>query len=298
MENLNKPLVSIWCTAFNHEKYIHDCLASFINQKTNFHFEIIVHDDASTDKTQEIIKIFELQNRGLFNNIYQTENQFKKSKSLIPILSKISRGKYIALCDGDDYWTDPLKLQKQVEFLEGNENVSACFHDAWILNEISNTKEPFPILEKELLETEDLIKFGWTIPTHSLVFRNDSLPIPDWFNYIKNGDYSLQLILSLSGPLYKFNEKMGVYRQHPNGLHNSFSKNRVYLKNQVLKVLYFFNYYSNFKYDNLITKTAQHHLESIIELPVKPNKNTRDDRPLAAKCFSKSFWKRKINEWL
>ena len=121
MEKINEPLVSIICPTFNHEEYIRKTLYSFLSQKTNFSFEIIVHDDASTDKTLEIVKEFELNYPNLFNNIYQTDNQFSKDPSSVSrIMFAKAKGKYIALCEGDDYWIDPYKLQKQVDFLEKN----------------------------------------------------------------------------------------------------------------------------------------------------------------------------------
>lgn len=116
------PIVSIVCTAFNHENFIRDALEGFIMQKTNFPFEIIVHDDASIDKTASIIKKYESEYPQLFVSIYQTENQFSKKEVNIwtDITFPRARGKYIAICEGDDYWTDPYKLQKQVDFLENN----------------------------------------------------------------------------------------------------------------------------------------------------------------------------------
>lgn len=129
MENL--PLVSIICTSYNHEAYIKEALEGFVMQKTNFPFEIIVHDDASTDNTASIVKSYEVKYPELFVNIYQTENQYSKGNGDVGrIVYGAARGKYIAICEGDDYWSDPLKLQKQVDFLEKNEGYGVVFTDA------------------------------------------------------------------------------------------------------------------------------------------------------------------------
>ena len=116
-----EPLVSICCITYNHEKYIRDAIEGFLVQKTNFPIEIIIHDDASTDKTATVIKKYEEKYPDLFICIYQNENQY--SKGIKPFRTYVfpkARGKYIAICEGDDYWTDPNKLQKQVDFLEAH----------------------------------------------------------------------------------------------------------------------------------------------------------------------------------
>jgi len=113
------PLVSIDCITYNHKQYIRDAIEGFLMQITNFPVEILIHDDASTDGTAEIIREYEKQYPWLIKPVYQTENQYSKHNGII---SKIqyarARGKYLAFCEGDDYWTDPYKLQKQVDFLE------------------------------------------------------------------------------------------------------------------------------------------------------------------------------------
>ena len=123
------PLVSISCITYNHKQYIRDAIEGFLMQRTNFPVEILIHDDASTDGTAEIIREYEKQYPWLIKPVYQTENQYSKHNSFISI-SKIqygrALGKYIAFCEGDDYWTDPYKLQKQVDFLESNVWVDIC----------------------------------------------------------------------------------------------------------------------------------------------------------------------------
>jgi glycosyltransferase involved in cell wall biosynthesis len=134
-EETTELIVSVICTTYNHEAYIKDALEGFVMQKTNFTFEIIVHDDASTDSTAKIIKEYEEKYPDLFVTIYQTENQYSKKEVNIwtDILYPVARGKYIAICEGDDYWTDPFKLQKQFNFLTKNKDYSLVFTDTDIL---------------------------------------------------------------------------------------------------------------------------------------------------------------------
>ncbi|HPW37667.1 MAG TPA: glycosyltransferase, partial [Syntrophorhabdus sp.] len=137
-----KPFVSIGCTTFNHGKYIRECIEGFLLQKTDFPIEIIIHDDASTDNTPQIIDEYAKRYSGLIVPILQTENQY--SKGINPFISFVfprARGKYIALCEGDDYWADPLKLQKQVDFLEANPDYVISYHNAMIVDEDGNIIE-------------------------------------------------------------------------------------------------------------------------------------------------------------
>lgn len=129
MESVEKEelLVTIQCITYNQELYIRQCLEGFVLQKTHFRFEAIVHDDASTDKTAEIIREFADKYPDIIKPIYETENQYsKRDGSLARIMNEHTFGKYVAACEGDDYWIDPLKLQKQVDFLESNPDYGLC----------------------------------------------------------------------------------------------------------------------------------------------------------------------------
>jgi len=123
------PMISIICNTYNHEKYVQDALESFLMQKTSIPIEILVHDDASPDKTANIIRKYESKNPNLFNNIYQDLNQYSKGVSITAqIQIPRAKGKYIAFCEGDDYWTDSEKLQIQYDFMERHPECSACCH--------------------------------------------------------------------------------------------------------------------------------------------------------------------------
>ena len=127
-QDIDNPVVSIACTTYNQKKFIKKTLEGFLIQKTSFPVEIVIHDDASTDGTKEIIKEYENKYPHLFRVIYQTENQYSKKIDIANkfVYPKI-KSKYVATCEGDDYWTDPLKLQKQVNFLDKNDDYGLVY---------------------------------------------------------------------------------------------------------------------------------------------------------------------------
>ena len=132
---METPLVSIVCDVYNHEPYLRKCLDGFVMQETTFPFEILIHDDASSDHSSDIIHEYEKRYPALFKPIYQKVNQYSKGvKIWATIQFPRAKGKFIAICEGDDYWTDPLKLQKQVDFLEKNKDIGLCFTDYSIRN--------------------------------------------------------------------------------------------------------------------------------------------------------------------
>lgn len=209
------PLVSIICTAYNHEAYIKDALEGFVMQKTNFQFEIIVHDDASTDNTASIVKSYELKYPELFANIYQIENQYSKGNGDVGrTVYGAARGKYIALCEGDDYWTDPFKLQKQVDFLEANDDYSICYHrvkelfpNGKCLPEIMNKSN-----KEETFTIYNLAKSNF-IHTPSVIFRKENInKLPNWFKESPIGDYPLHMLNAKCGKIKYLPELMAIYR--------------------------------------------------------------------------------------
>lgn len=130
------PLVTVRCLVYNHEPYLRQCLEGFVMQKTNFPFEAIVHDDASTDGSAAIIREYAEKYPDIIKPIFETENQYSKHDgSIRRIMNEHTRGKYVALCEGDDYWIDPLKLQKQVDFLESHPDYGLVHTDFEIISE-------------------------------------------------------------------------------------------------------------------------------------------------------------------
>jgi glycosyltransferase involved in cell wall biosynthesis len=220
----NAPLVSICCTVYNHEPYLHDCFEGFVMQKTNFPFEILVHDDASTDKSADIIREYTAKYPGLFKPIYQTENQHSQGKNpnscyLFPRV----QSKYIALCEGDDYWIDPYKLQKQVDFLEKNDEYGLV-HTAFKTVgpdggeiEMDFYKNIRLLTNKEFAFTDMLI-YGLKIMTLSVCLRTSLMTdFSEWFVY----DYWRFLDVARKSKIHYINEEMVAYRIHQASLMRS-----------------------------------------------------------------------------
>ena len=219
----NNPLVSICCLSYNHEKFLKEAIESFLMQITDFPFEIIIHDDASTDGSSSIIKEYEQKFPHLFITICQTQNQYSQGIQPWPqFVFPLARGKYIALCEGDDYWTDPLKLQKQVDFLESHPDFVFVFHDASILNQTSG-RSTVRIGDRNIDEIVDLesVIIQKNISTASLLFRNKTVDfdhLPGWYHDILQEDYVLAVLLAEKGPGKFMREVMSVYRIHDGGV--------------------------------------------------------------------------------
>ncbi len=225
---MKEPLVTIACISYNHSQYIRDAIEGFLMQKTNFPVEIRIFDDASTDGTQEIIKEY-AKNHANIITFLMTENQWSKGKyGLIDWIFPSAKGKYIALCEGDDYWIDPYKLQKQVDFLEENSDYVICFHKVLILKNKKFKKDYITKVPDETTTLEDLIRFGNFIHTPSVLFRNDL--IDKFSHYFRNciiGDYPLYVLLTRYGKIKYINEVMAVYRIHDGGYWSNRNKNDI-----------------------------------------------------------------------
>jgi glycosyltransferase involved in cell wall biosynthesis len=253
------PLVSISCITYNHEKYIRDAIEGFLMQKTTFPIEILIHDDASTDNTATIVREYEVKYPQLIKPIYQTENQYSKKDGTIGRIQRgRARGKYYATCEGDDYWTDPLKLQKQVEFLENNSEYVACYHNA-IINYVDKKNKNHlynKINESRNVSLEEIIN-NWSVPTASIVMRKKVIDnLPDWRNNIYSGDYTLILLCLNIGKLYFINEVMSVYNVSLKGSSASsqIKGNSTFVFNEHIKLLKYFNEYTNEVYNSIIKK--------------------------------------------
>lgn len=223
-----EPVVSICCLTYNHILYIRQCLDGFMMQKINFPIEILIYDDASTDGTQGIIREYEKKYPDIIKPIYQKENQYSKGikVSLVYNYSR-AKGKYIALCEGDDYWTDPYKLQKQVDFLESHPDYVMCSHR---FNQY--------IQEKELLEEEqdkdfkgadydlkNLIGGKWLTQTLTVMYRRSALDLKRYAAYGMSMDMILFYELLRNGKGYCFPDIMAVYRLHNGGVWSEVSLN-------------------------------------------------------------------------
>lgn len=260
-----KVLVSICCLTYQHEKYISQAIEGFLSQKTNFSFEILIHDDASTDSTAEIVKEYEKKYPNIIKPIYQKENQYSKGVSLSAKYQfPRAKGKYIALCEGDDYWTDPYKLQKQVDVMEKNERCSMCFHSAFILDskmmnnlDINNLAKPNSLRRLQTSKGGFFFEGGSGAPTASILFRSKLLEdIPNFFYKSPVGDMPLKLILSYLGDIIYIDEPMSVRRKGISGswndiIYNSLTKEKEYLLGMI-KMLESYNAYSKERNNSLV----------------------------------------------
>lgn len=218
-------LVSICCITYNHASYIRQCLDGFIMQKTDFTFEILIHDDASTDGTEEIIREYAIRYPETIKPLYEKENQWVLGRRGSKTFNyPRAKGKYIALCEGDDYWTDPLKLQKQVDFLEANPDYSMCFHNA-IESWDNGEKEDviFSNITDRDYEAVEVYK-NWIIPTASVLFKVNIIQSEFYTKVISSnktfifGDIVLFLTCSKFGKIRGMKDVMSVYRRHKGGV--------------------------------------------------------------------------------
>ena len=217
------PIVSVCVTTYNLESYISEALDSLLKQQTQYSFEIVICDDCSRDKTCSIIKKYQLE---FPNKIRLIEAE--KNLGMLPNFIKslnAAQGKYIAVCDGDDYWIDPFKLEKQVSFLESNSDFSACYGNSYVLNQETGEKiiaknQIWDVANSEELLLHDDFKVDNVplSPGHisAFVFRNVlQNNYPKWF-YEVDGvtDFPLYLMLSKFGKAKFINEPLSVYRIH------------------------------------------------------------------------------------
>lgn len=267
--------VSICCVTYNHLPYIERCLEGFVSQKTDFPFEILVHDDASTDGTTQIVKEFENSHPHLFRNVYQTVNQFQIQNTLANILFRNAKGDYIALCEGDDYWTDPFKLQKQVDFLENNPEFILTSGNVIDIIEPNKEVVHHPIVEGEF-SFDELVKKSY-VSTLTAVFRNISFPA-DFWNYVSRihaGDYPLYFMLLQHGKLKVFPDIFGCYRRHSQGVFSqkSFIESHE-LAIQSNKIIIEYHKLKGWKYKALyasIGRSNYYCLENALEIGHKAN---------------------------
>ncbi|KKG09287.1 glycosyltransferase [Methanosarcina sp. 2.H.A.1B.4] len=221
MDEAQEPLVSICCITYNQEKYIRDAIESFLMQETDFPFEIIIHDDASTDGTADIIREYEKKYPRIIKPIYQTENQYSKGIKVTLLACKESKGKYIAFCEGDDYWTYPLKLQKQIMEMEKHPECHISFHPAIIKwDDGSRVNQTMCLHSKKhtVFTTEEVILGGGGgMPTNSIIINNLVMPrIISFFEMAKeapSGDYYIQILGAENGGALYLTDIMSVYRR-------------------------------------------------------------------------------------
>lgn len=205
-------LLSVCMVVYNQEQYVRDALDSVLMQKVNFPIEIIISDDCSMDATPEILHEYSVTFPGIVKPVFGSKNLGYPNNQRRSL--EAATGKYIALCDSDDYWTDPYKLQKQVDYLESHPECAICFHNVMNIYDgtIGHRSLLVPLDFPSELTIEDVITRKWFLATNSEVFRSEYLTFPDWYDSVLHIDYVLNLILSQRGTLHYMPDVMSVYR--------------------------------------------------------------------------------------
>ncbi|WP_310993585.1 glycosyltransferase family 2 protein [Aequorivita marina] len=237
-----QPTVSVCVQTYQHALYIKDCLDGILMQKTDFTIEILLRDDASNDGTAEICKDYAARHPNKFNLLLYSENQFVKGVKPLPDNVKRAKGKYIAMCEGDDYWTDPLKLQKQVDFLEQNAEYVACFHKYKELVDGAFSEKILPDIEDDFVITKKNFFDKWYTKTLTVVFRKDVHSSIDYSMYEKHRDTTLFYELLKINNAICLNFIAGVYRIHQGGIWSLKSKRDRDIAAYIhLEEIYYFN---------------------------------------------------------
>ncbi|MFA7084220.1 MAG: glycosyltransferase [Arcobacteraceae bacterium] len=270
--HLSNPVVSVCCTTYNHASYIKKAIDSFLMQKTNFPFEIIIRDDASTDDTAQIISQYQKKYPNIIKPIFEQHNMYKKGVKAFPIVFQQAQGQYLALCEGDDYWNDPYKLQKQIDFLEQHPEYSMSFHNSNRLDETTNTYiDDYPNIEQDRdFSLLDFITSNYASTT-TIVRRNQPFNYPPNFHKIKFADWPLNLIFASKGKIRYHAQAMATYRIHRGGVwsgNTEIKKNRytIYMLEEMNK---YFSYKYHKEFSKVILKQIYQQIKNYLLLGQK-----------------------------
>ena len=299
----NEIEVSIYCFAFNHERYIRKALEGFVNQKTSFEYEVIVHDDASTDGTARIIAEYADKYPKIIKPIFQSVNQYSKGVSILNqyIAPKLQSTKYYAVCEGDDYWLDNNKLQIQYEYMETHSACSLCVHNTKIIAEDGTDLRRLinPNISDKDYHTEEIIKAGGggLFHTSSFFWRKEfGLHVPNSFKIKGIGDFNHAIYLSTVGDVHYFGKVMSAYRQ---GSVNSWVKDLVSDRDKhvhhyelLVEALERMNHATQLKYDESFRTVIKEYKIKICEM--RRDYKTIFSDPILLEAYKRMPLKRKI----
>lgn len=271
VEKIPEPLVSVRTVTFRHAAYLRQCIEGVLMQRTTFPFEYVIGEDFSDDDTRAIAFEYASKYPDRIRLVTADENVGMRANG--HRIREACRGKYHAICEGDDYWTDPLKLQKQVDLLEAHPGTVLCFHNAWVEYDAQWRDRPRHLYIQVPLPTVhttvDLLRQHF-IPTASIMYRRAALVSerPLWARQASSGDIALLLLLSLQGEFRYIDEPMSVYRKHDGGVSNV---HRGYDKVRNMIHLYeSFNHHTGKRFDaeigEAIRYEVQRHLPEMQEL--------------------------------
>lgn len=238
------PKVSILMITYNQEDYIAQAINSVLAQQTNFDVEIIIGDDCSTDRTTDVLRDYQARFPDKIKLLLHPKNLGSGGKYNFLSTLAICKGKFVALLEGDDYWTDPFKLQKQVNFLENHPECVICAHNALVMDQTSGLfiREFCSHDQREINDIEDLLERNF-LNTATVMFRNGLLvDIPEWFFSIPVTDILVFILLAQYGKIGYIDEIMSVYRIQPNGFWSRMTvQDRFTVQMQIYQTLY--NYF-------------------------------------------------------
>ena len=297
---MNDYLVTVFCTAYNHEKYIARTLSSFLKQKADFKYEILIHDDASTDGTQKIIREFSDKYPDTIHAILQQENQWSKGINFMrDIAMKYAKGKYIAVCEGDDYWIDEYKLQKQVDYMERHPECTFCFTNA-VINNVQNGKKrvfiPYLKRDKNYIRESgnytvlEIAKFSF-LPNCTFLFPKTNLDkLPEkYFDKYYCGDRRNSLYFTALGYAHFINEKMGCYNYGVEGSAMTRMKTKIQLAKEELTFARLYqniDIFTSFKYSEQLSEYIIDYLLTVYYLEGEERILTDEDYKLLEEHIS------------
>ena len=260
---MNEIVVSICCLTYNHASHLQKCLEGFVMQQCDFRYEVLIHDDASTDDTVTIIKKFQEKYPDIIKPIFQSQNQYSQGIRHLSAKHNFPRaeGKFIAMCEGDDYWTSPKKLQMQVDFLNNHPEFSMCFYNAEVMYcDSEKDSHLFNNLNKSGEITLEQVVDNWIIPTASILFRKSILPFPGWVSQVYSGDMSLALTALKYGKIYYHNEVMSVYNiaYKGNSASATVARNSDFILEQHALLFTLYDGDTGYKHTKMLSKKVKH----------------------------------------
>ena len=288
--NTDVPFVAVWMITYNHGKYIAQAIEGALNQKTDFKVKIFIGEDCSKDDTQKICADYAEKYPDKIELISTKQNNIKQNADNLWKATKTSGAKYIAICEGDDYWTDPYKLQKQADFLEANPGCSMCFTK---VDEIDEMGMPLPSCFAEPTKDELTIKdmiMTWRAytPVPTFFFRNIlPYPMPSFYMNTSFGDAALLLLLTDKGKAKFLDENTAIYRRHSGGFSKSedFIQNEYYIGYELYEEA---NKYFNYKYDDIFRRRLLE-ISKVILIYGSRNKSGFEKLRYAGRNFQKYF---------
>lgn len=287
-------LVTVFCLAYNHEKYIRTTLEGFVKQKTSFKFKILVHDDCSTDGTREIIREYTEKYPDLFETILQEENRYQKGIDIEDeyIFPNIN-SKYVAVCEGDDYWTDENKLQLQVDYMEKHPECSLCVHNTEKIFEDGRSTGTFfntaqkdqDYIFKDIVLSEPAAYFHFS----SFMWRNETMKRKNpAFSMDGIGDYPMALEFASIGYIHYIPKVMSSYRLNSIGSWSNKmdadNSKKVRQHENIIKGFKNIDEFTKHKYSSVINKAINRENAKIMVLQDKYGSLLKSPRCIAALC--------------